>query len=92
MADEHDHADMITNKIKPLNDIGKSLFLVENPIRYLGGEYGQIKKENAELTIALVFPDLYEIGMCNQAIKILYKQINNISGDLVRERLRDIYG
>lgn len=71
---------MITNKIKPLNDIGKSLFLVENPIRYLGGEYGQIKKENAELTIALVFPDLYEIGMCNQAIKILYKQINNISG------------
>ena len=38
---------------------------VKNPGRYLGGETNQIVKDPASLlaSIALIFPDVYEIGM-----------------------------
>ena len=56
---------------------------VEKPGRYVGGEYG-LKKldrgDDSELAIALCFPDLYEIGMSNNAIRILYNYLNNIDG------------
>jgi radical SAM family uncharacterized protein len=59
---------------------GNHLLDVEKPARYLGGEYGTIKKDSAEFRIALSFPDLYEIGMSNQAVKILYNGLNRIEG------------
>ncbi len=51
---------------------------VERPGRYTGEEYNEIiKKDNPELiNIALVFPDLYEIGMSYLGFKILYDIIN----------------
>ncbi|MDR1932708.1 MAG: radical SAM protein, partial [Spirochaetales bacterium] len=51
---------------------------VENPARYTGGEFGLIRKEEAALRCAVCFPDLYEIGMSNQAIAILYGMLNGI--------------
>lgn len=64
--------------IDPLALLGNSLLSVENPVRYLGGEYGQIIKQDAHFTVALAFPDMYEIGMSNLAIKILYDGFNRL--------------
>lgn len=64
--------------IDPLALLGNSLLSVENPVRYLGGEYGQIIKQDARFTVALAFPDMYEIGMSNLAIKILYDGFNRL--------------
>ena len=63
--------------INPLKAFGDDLLEVQNPARYLGGEYGQIvKKGDDYLNFTIAFPDLYEIGMSNQAIKIIYNGLN----------------
>ena len=36
------------------------LAAVKKPARYTGGEFGSIFKEEAEVRIALAFPDVYE--------------------------------
>jgi radical SAM-linked protein len=64
----------------PDDIFGNRLLEVEKPARYLGGEYGIVKKEKADYRVALSFPDLYEIGMSNQAVKILYRGLNAIDG------------
>jgi radical SAM superfamily enzyme YgiQ (UPF0313 family) len=57
------------------------------PGRYTGGEYGTIvKKLDGKLKVGLCFPDLYEIGMSNLAIKILYC-LGNSRPDLAVERV-----
>jgi len=66
------------HNIDPLSVLGPDLASVQNPARYLGGEYGQIVKASAPLTVALAFPDLYEIAMSNLAIKILYDGMNRL--------------
>jgi radical SAM-linked protein len=52
---------------------------VAKPGRYVGGEYGAIVKPDAPLRVAISYPDLYEIGMSNSAIRILYSSLNAIS-------------
>ena len=37
-----------------------------------------LAKKNALLTMAIAFPDLYEIGMSNQALRIIYQGLNAI--------------
>ncbi len=64
--------------IDPSSELCRELISIHNPARYLGGEYGQIIKESADLTFALSFPDLYEIAMSNHAIKILYDGLNRL--------------
>lgn len=67
--------------VDPLRDLGASLLSVEKPARYLGGEVGAIPREGkAGFTLALSFPDLYEIGMSNNAIRILYNYLNQKPG------------
>lgn len=55
---------------------------VQKPARYTGGEYNQIIKnpEETEVRIALCFPDIYEIGMSNLGMRILYGAINKMPG------------
>ncbi len=52
--------------------------LVSKPIRYTGGEYNIFIKEPEENTVyfGLVMPDVYEIGMSNYGLKILYSVLN----------------
>ncbi len=72
--------------INPLETLGGLLLSVEKPARYTGGEYGLLAKKEAALQMVIAFPDLYEIGMSNQAVKILYNNINrldNVSCDRV---------
>lgn len=55
-----------------------SLLRVQNPARYVGGEWGEVVKKEADLRFCMAFPDLYEIGMSNQAMKILYNKLNEL--------------
>jgi len=64
--------------IDPASELCRELGSVLNPVRYLGGEYGQIIKDSADLTFALSFPDLYEIAMSNLAVKVLYDGLNRL--------------
>ena len=64
--------------INPLVDIGQELCSVQNPSRYLGGEVGVSLKKGELFNFAIAFPDLYEIAMCNQAVKIIYNGLNKI--------------
>ncbi len=62
--------------MKNLEEILKD---VEKPGRYLGGEWNQIKKDpsSVQTKVALVFPDLYEVGMSYLGQKILYSLLND---------------
>jgi len=60
------------------------LALVQMPTRYLGNEINAVKKDltptaldRIDLTFALVFPDLYEIGTSHFGLQILYSILNN---------------
>src|SRR5262252_3821238 len=49
---------------------------VQKPSRYIGGEANQVRKPQATRLVALCYPDAYEIGISNQALQILYTQVN----------------
>lgn len=55
---------------------------VQKPARYTGGEFNSIIKpaEEVEATIALAFPDVYEVGMSYLGFKILYHLLNKQQG------------
>ncbi len=55
---------------------------VENPARYLASEFiiGRKTPGSGDMLCAICFPDLYEIGMSNSAVKIIYNQLNNMDG------------
>ena len=51
---------------------------VQKPGRYTGGELNQVVKDwdSVRTRVALVFPDLYDLGMSNLGMTILYDQLN----------------
>ena len=51
---------------------------VLKPARYTGGEFNSVKKNWAEVDckIALALPDVYEVGMSNLGLAILYNILN----------------
>lgn len=53
---------------------------VEKPSRYLGREYGAVDpadKKDADYHAVFIYPDTYEIGQANQAVAILYDDLNS---------------
>ena len=54
------------------------LLKVEKPARYIGNEINMCVKnpDDADIRFALCFPDVYEIGMSNIGIQILYDLFN----------------
>ncbi|HMB71369.1 MAG TPA: TIGR03960 family B12-binding radical SAM protein, partial [bacterium] len=60
---------------------------VEKPSRYLGNELNTVRKERkpGDLRFALAFPDLYDVGLSNLGILILYDILNRMDG-VVAER------
>jgi len=60
---------------------------VQRPARYVGGELNQVvKRWDAVATrIALAFPDIYDLGMPNNGLAILYDQVNQ-QPDMLAER------
>lgn len=61
---------------------------VRGPARYTGGELGEIKKDHSQVDVlfALAFPDVYEVGMSNLGLKILYHTLNR-RNDTAAERV-----
>jgi len=64
-----------------------NLLYFEKPTRYINKEINAIHKKNKNLIkFALCFPDIYEIGMSNLGLKIIYKILNN-HPDVYAERV-----
>jgi len=61
---------------------------VQKPSRYIGKEINSVHKDLSKVKtkIALIFPDLYEMGMSHLGLKILY-HIINLRDDAVAERV-----
>ncbi len=68
--------------------LDRILLQVAKPGRYVGGEYNSVVKdwEAVDFKAALAFPDIYDIGMSNLGIMLLYEQINN-QPDMLAERV-----
>jgi radical SAM family uncharacterized protein len=64
-------AEMLESELLPL---------VQKPGRYIGGEPGRVVKDHAglDVTLALAFPDVYEVGMSHLGFKILYAIVNGL--------------
>ena len=64
------------------------LYQVTKPARYTGGEWNSIVKDwdKANIKIVLSYPDLYELGMSNMALPILYELFNS-QPDVLAERV-----
>lgn len=55
---------------------------LQSPVRYLGRELFAARKDpsQAELTFALAFPDIYEIGISHLGARIIYHVLNSLDG------------
>ena len=64
------------------------LLQVKRPAQYIGREWNASKKDfdKAGVTFVLSFPDLYEVGMSNLGLRIIYGILNSIP-DVACERI-----
>jgi radical SAM family uncharacterized protein len=67
--------------------LDRILLKVQKPGRYVGGELNSTLKDwdKVQTKVAFVFPDIYDIGVSNVGLKILYDQINQ-RDDALAER------
>ena len=54
-----------------------NLLHVQKPSRYINSEYNAVHKSSS-VSVALAFPDIYDVGMSHLGLKILYKIINDL--------------
>jgi radical SAM family uncharacterized protein len=76
-------SDRRSPKPLPADLFGSILDGVMRPGRYAGGEINSIIKPidpRPESLWCLVYPDLYEMGMANLSLRILYEVLNRIPG------------
>ena len=64
------------------------LLQIDKAARYIGGEVNAVmkNKEDVDIRFAMAFPDVYEIGMSNLGMMILYDMFNK-RDDVWCERL-----
>ena len=53
---------------------------MEKPTRYIDHEWGALYKPEAEHRCVLIYPDVYEVGLPNQGMRILYRNLNETPG------------
>ncbi len=70
-----------------MNQLDSILFQVGKPARYTGGEWNSVVKDwdKTPIRFVLSYPDLYDIGMSNMAVPIIYDILNNLP-DVLAER------
>ena len=63
------------------------LLTVQKPGRYIGGEYNSVVKdwETTPTRVCLAFPDIYDLGMSNLGLVLLYDVLNALP-DVLAER------
>lgn len=66
-------SDFITSRLEQV------LHRIAKPGRYVGGETNSVKRTGSgrDMHVALAFPDVYEVGMSNLALSILYDVLNS---------------
>ena len=71
-----------------LTNLEGVLARVQKPARYTGGEWNSVVKDwdACDLRVAFAYPDLYDIGMSNLGLGILYDIVNRREG-LLAERV-----
>ncbi|MBN2470972.1 MAG: radical SAM protein, partial [Anaerolineae bacterium] len=59
--------------------LDRVLLRVDKPGRYVGGEYNSIVKDWGEVPfrVAMAFPDIYDLGMSNLGLMMLYAALND---------------
>lgn len=69
-------------------ELDRMLMSVTKPGRYVGGEYNSVVKDWAAVPFraALAFPDVYDLGMSNLGLMILYDILNK-QPDMLAERV-----
>ena len=79
---------MVTTPSSIHSKLERILPTVRKPGRYTGGELNQVVKDwgAIETRVALVFPDIYDLGMSNLGLAILYEIINQ-RPDALAERV-----
>ena len=67
--------------------LDRILLQVQKPGRYVGGELNSLLKnwDSVAVRVAFIFPDIYDIGVSNVGLKILYDQVNQ-RDDALAER------
>ena len=70
-----------------LDRLERILPTVRTPGRYVGGEYNSVVKdwETTPTRVCLAFPDIYDLGMSNLGLMILYEALNELP-DVLAER------
>lgn len=78
---------MVKTQAEIQNFLERTLTQVQKPARYTGGEINQVVKdwEDVSTRLALIFPDLYDLGMSNLGWAILYDVLNQRE-DVLAER------
>ena len=69
-------SDCVWNRVEPL------LREVERPSRYIASEWGETlkKADDVDFHFCMIYPDTYELGQPNQAIRILSNAVNKVDG------------
>lgn len=60
-----------------LRDAGRD---ISRPARYLNHEWGCTYKDDADYHFCMIYPDTYELGQPNQAVRILCNVVNAVDG------------
>ena len=70
-----------------LEKLERILLTVRKPGRYVGGEYNRVVKDWDAIStrVCLAFPDIYDLGMSNLGMMILYRALNELP-DVLAER------
>ena len=71
-----------------LDRLERILPTVRSPGRYVGGEYNSVVKDwhAVSIRLCLAFPDIYDLGMSNLGLMILYDVVNRLP-DVLAERV-----
>jgi radical SAM family uncharacterized protein len=73
---------------RDMYNLDSILSRVVKPARYVGGEWNSIIKDwdSTEIKVVITYPDLYEIGMSNLGLSIIYDLLNR-QEDVLAERV-----
>jgi radical SAM family uncharacterized protein len=77
----------LLSSVEIQNRLERTLPHVQKPGRYVGGELNQVNKpwDSVPTHVALVFPDIYDLGLPNLGLAILYQELNQ-RADVLAER------
>ena len=53
---------------------------VERPSRYLNHEWGAVEEQDGPFHVCIMYPDVYDVGLPNLGIAILYDELNRQDG------------